>query len=402
MRFSDKKFFWVGRKVENQVKTFAEDGCTHCFNKYEIPEDFLFLLGFSAVLAGRRDQLYKLWGDSCSYTSQISSVPSESLILTTQVSCNCFTLNSIQNFQNIKHIITAAYESVRARHSSHLFVGIISPSHWASATESVLKLGLPWRVLRPQLVSSTKNGMVDYQEWMKELSITEPKLEVTHLFLTYFPSAQSCKTMKNVWHPKIQNMHLVLTDIRYQPIGDDVQKPLQPGNYLSDHRHRSLRLVNNQTLSFSVYKQCWTHVLLLSLTVFFYMLCYFCEWVKDLLRSPPRSPTQYSTGLWIFLSLLKVWSLTRNFAKPGNSWALISRQRSVMMSLQTWPRASILTRTEASILMSSWRLSVWWTSLHIPERMDRELELHQLKMLEGLCLRFTLMHNHEKFNSWGY
>lgn len=121
MRFSDKKFFWVGRKVENQVKTFAEDGCTHCFNKYEIPEDFLFLLGFSAVLAGRRDQLYKLWGDSCSYTSQISSVPSESLILTTQVSCSCFTLNSIQNFQNIKHIITAAYESVRTHHSSHLF-----------------------------------------------------------------------------------------------------------------------------------------------------------------------------------------------------------------------------------------------------------------------------------------
>lgn len=271
MRFSDKKFFWVGRKVENQVKTFPEDGCTNCFNKYEIPEDFLFLLGFSAVLAGRRDQLYKLWGDSCSYTSQISSVPSESLILTTQVSCNCFTLNSIQNFQNIKHIITAAYESVRARHSSHLFVGIISPSHWASATESVLKLGLPWRVLRPQLVSSTKNGMVDYQEWMKELSITEPKLEVTHLFLTYFPSAQSCKTMKNVWHPKIQNMHLVLTDIRHQPTGDDVQKPLQPGNYLSDHRHRSLRLVNNQTLSFSVYKQCWTRVLLLSLTGFFFI-----------------------------------------------------------------------------------------------------------------------------------
>lgn len=24
------------------------------------------------------------------------------------------------------------------------------------------------------------------------------------------------------------------------------------------------------------------------------------------------------------------------------------------------------------------------------------------EMLEGLCLRFTLMHNHEKFNSWGY
>uniref|UniRef100_A0A668VM78 Serine/threonine-protein phosphatase with EF-hands n=1 Tax=Oreochromis aureus TaxID=47969 RepID=A0A668VM78_OREAU len=52
--------------------------------------------------------------------------------------------------------------------------GIISPSHWASATESVLKLGLPWRVLRPQLVSSTKNGMVDYQDCktMKNISDT--------------------------------------------------------------------------------------------------------------------------------------------------------------------------------------------------------------------------------------
>lgn len=259
------------------------------------------------------------------------------------------------------------------------FIGIISPSHWASATESVLKLGLPWRVLRPQLVSSTKNGMVDYQEWIRELSITEPKLEVTHLFLTYFPSAQSCKTMKNVWHPKIQNTHLVLTDIRYQPTGDDVQKPLQLGNYLSNHRHRSLRLVNNQTLSFTVYKQCTTR-----LDCFFFLgggvfICSWCPVISvngwktwDQLQGHQHNKAR----LWIFLSLhipLKVWSLTRNFVKPGNSWALISRQRSVMMSLQTWPRASILTRTEASILMSSWRLSVWWTSLHIPERRDREL-----------------------------
>uniref|UniRef100_A0A3Q2SSH5 Serine/threonine-protein phosphatase with EF-hands n=1 Tax=Fundulus heteroclitus TaxID=8078 RepID=A0A3Q2SSH5_FUNHE len=31
--------------------------------------------------------------------------------------------------------------------------GVISLRHWATATERVLKLGLPWRVLRPQLVS---------------------------------------------------------------------------------------------------------------------------------------------------------------------------------------------------------------------------------------------------------
>ncbi|XP_070844938.1 serine/threonine-protein phosphatase with EF-hands 2-like [Chaetodon trifascialis] len=57
--------------------------------------------------------------------------------------------------------------------------GMISLSHWASATEEVLKLGLPWRVLRPQLVSSTQSGMVDYQQWIREFSITEPKLEIS-------------------------------------------------------------------------------------------------------------------------------------------------------------------------------------------------------------------------------
>lgn len=57
--------------------------------------------------------------------------------------------------------------------------GMISLRHWASATERVLNLGLPWRVLRPQLVSNTQYGMVDYQQWMREFSITEPKLEVS-------------------------------------------------------------------------------------------------------------------------------------------------------------------------------------------------------------------------------
>ncbi|XP_049908224.1 serine/threonine-protein phosphatase with EF-hands 2-like [Epinephelus moara] len=57
--------------------------------------------------------------------------------------------------------------------------GMISLKDWATATERVLNLGLPWRVLRPQLVSSTQYGMVDYHQWIRELSITEPKLEVS-------------------------------------------------------------------------------------------------------------------------------------------------------------------------------------------------------------------------------
>uniref|UniRef100_A0A8C7XL37 Serine/threonine-protein phosphatase n=1 Tax=Oryzias sinensis TaxID=183150 RepID=A0A8C7XL37_9TELE len=73
-----------------------------------------------------------------------------------------------------KSDLIRAYQEFDPHHT-----GKISMRHWASATESVLKLGLPWRVLRSQLVSRTHYGMVDYQQWIKELSITEPKLEVS-------------------------------------------------------------------------------------------------------------------------------------------------------------------------------------------------------------------------------
>ncbi|XP_020563281.2 serine/threonine-protein phosphatase with EF-hands 2 isoform X2 [Oryzias latipes] len=75
--------------------------------------------------------------------------------------------------------------------------GKISMRHWASATESVLKLGLPWRVLRSQLVSRTHYGMVDYQQWIKELSITEPKLEVsdTSILETMYKNHSNLETI---------------------------------------------------------------------------------------------------------------------------------------------------------------------------------------------------------------
>ncbi|XP_071322493.1 serine/threonine-protein phosphatase with EF-hands 2-like [Trachinotus anak] len=75
--------------------------------------------------------------------------------------------------------------------------GMISLRHWASATESVLKLGLPWRVLRPQLVSSTQYGMVNYQQWIRELSITEPKLEIsdTSILETIYKNHSNLETI---------------------------------------------------------------------------------------------------------------------------------------------------------------------------------------------------------------
>jgi hypothetical protein len=56
--------------------------------------------------------------------------------------------------------------------------GLISLGHWACAMEAVLRLGLPWRVLRSQLVGDTLDGMLDYHLWFRELAITEPNTEV--------------------------------------------------------------------------------------------------------------------------------------------------------------------------------------------------------------------------------
>uniref|UniRef100_A0A8C9SBJ4 Serine/threonine-protein phosphatase with EF-hands n=1 Tax=Scleropages formosus TaxID=113540 RepID=A0A8C9SBJ4_SCLFO len=61
--------------------------------------------------------------------------------------------------------------------------GWISLKHWATAVEAVLRLGLPWRVLRSQLVTTTQDGMLDYQGWLRELPITEPKTE-SHVTLS--------------------------------------------------------------------------------------------------------------------------------------------------------------------------------------------------------------------------
>ncbi|XP_053196134.1 serine/threonine-protein phosphatase with EF-hands 2-like [Scomber japonicus] len=75
--------------------------------------------------------------------------------------------------------------------------GMISLSNWATATEKVLNLGLPWRVLRPQLVSCTQSGMVDYQQSIRELSITQPKLEIsdTSILETMYKNHSNLETI---------------------------------------------------------------------------------------------------------------------------------------------------------------------------------------------------------------
>ncbi|CAM4664021.1 unnamed protein product [Leuciscus chuanchicus] len=58
--------------------------------------------------------------------------------------------------------------------------GVISVKHWAEAVEKVLRLSLPWRVLRAQLVTSTQDGMLNYQHWLNQLSVIQTHTEIAN------------------------------------------------------------------------------------------------------------------------------------------------------------------------------------------------------------------------------
>ncbi|XP_061751531.1 serine/threonine-protein phosphatase with EF-hands 2 [Nerophis ophidion] len=50
--------------------------------------------------------------------------------------------------------------------------GLVSLNDWASAVESVMRLGLPWRMLRSQLATGkAADGLINYHEWFNELAI---------------------------------------------------------------------------------------------------------------------------------------------------------------------------------------------------------------------------------------
>uniref|UniRef100_A0A673M782 protein-serine/threonine phosphatase n=1 Tax=Sinocyclocheilus rhinocerous TaxID=307959 RepID=A0A673M782_9TELE len=55
--------------------------------------------------------------------------------------------------------------------------GLICLNDWSSAIERVLHLDLPWRVLHPQLVSSTTDGKLDYHGWFRDLALKKPSSE---------------------------------------------------------------------------------------------------------------------------------------------------------------------------------------------------------------------------------
>uniref|UniRef100_H0XAJ1 Serine/threonine-protein phosphatase with EF-hands n=1 Tax=Otolemur garnettii TaxID=30611 RepID=H0XAJ1_OTOGA len=85
--------------------------------------------------------------------------------------------------QRISRVEESALRALREKlfaHSSDLLgefkkydveaTGLIPLSDWAAAVESVLRLGLPWRMLRPQLVSSSTDNALEYKSWLDDLA----------------------------------------------------------------------------------------------------------------------------------------------------------------------------------------------------------------------------------------
>ncbi|XP_040603339.1 serine/threonine-protein phosphatase with EF-hands 2 [Mesocricetus auratus] len=85
--------------------------------------------------------------------------------------------------QRISRVEESALRALRQNlfaHSSDLLVefkkhdasesGVVTLSDWAVAVESVLHLGLPWRMLRPQLVNSSGDNVLEYKSWLESLA----------------------------------------------------------------------------------------------------------------------------------------------------------------------------------------------------------------------------------------
>ncbi|XP_042792107.1 serine/threonine-protein phosphatase with EF-hands 2 isoform X2 [Panthera leo] len=85
--------------------------------------------------------------------------------------------------QRISRVEESALRALREKlfaHSSDLLgefkkhdadkTGLITFSDWAEAVESVLHLGLPWRMLRPQLVNSPTDNTLEYKSWLEDLA----------------------------------------------------------------------------------------------------------------------------------------------------------------------------------------------------------------------------------------
>ncbi|KAG8454277.1 hypothetical protein GDO86_000791 [Hymenochirus boettgeri] len=101
--------------------------------------------------------------------------------------------NSLTMRQRVSTVEQSALKALREKifaHKSDLInafkvydsnqTGFITLSEWATVLESVLNLGLPWRILRPQLIHCSPEGLLRYREWFDELAVCQPLQENIH------------------------------------------------------------------------------------------------------------------------------------------------------------------------------------------------------------------------------
>uniref|UniRef100_A0A8C0KC69 Serine/threonine-protein phosphatase with EF-hands n=1 Tax=Canis lupus dingo TaxID=286419 RepID=A0A8C0KC69_CANLU len=73
--------------------------------------------------------------------------------------------------QRISRVEESALRSLWEKLFASLdLLGLITLSAWAEAVESVLHLGLPWRMLKPQLVNSSTDNTLEYKSWLEDLA----------------------------------------------------------------------------------------------------------------------------------------------------------------------------------------------------------------------------------------
>ncbi|XP_062837292.1 serine/threonine-protein phosphatase with EF-hands 2 isoform X6 [Anolis carolinensis] len=117
--------------------------------------------------------------------------------------------------QRISRVEVSAYQVLKEKlfaHRSDLTTafrrydkkntGLITLNEWANAVESVLQLGLPWRMLRPQLVPHLTSGKLEYKSWLKDI-VTEQRSAVqerlqSSLLENIYRNLSSLETIFNI------------------------------------------------------------------------------------------------------------------------------------------------------------------------------------------------------------
>ncbi|XP_048338702.1 serine/threonine-protein phosphatase with EF-hands 2 isoform X2 [Sphaerodactylus townsendi] len=125
------------------------------------------------------------------------------------------TASQLTITQRISRVEETAYQALREKmfaHKSDLHSafnqldktksGVITLSDWAMAIESVLHLGLPWRMLRQQLVPSLVGGKLDYDQWLKDIEMeqksTSQERIQSSLLETIYRNLPSLETIFNI------------------------------------------------------------------------------------------------------------------------------------------------------------------------------------------------------------